>query len=109
MNLNKNLINIWIVEGLLSRKWKDYYFVLLNDSTLQWYEKQKDHRPEGSIRIRDVAQNLCVGPYTRCLPNRPHLPRPTDEANLIAIPRSSIGHRHQEIVWILCNDVTHLK
>ncbi len=109
MNLNKNLINIWIVEGLLSKKWKDYFFVLLNDSTLQWYEKQRDRRPEGQIRIRDVAQNLCVGPYTRCLPHRPRLPRPTDEANLIAIPRSSIGHQNQEIVWILCNDVTHVK
>jgi hypothetical protein len=97
------------LEGLLSKKWKNYYFVLFNDSTLQWYEKQNDRRPEGSIRIRDVAQNLCVGPYTRCLPHRPPFPRPTDEANLIALPRSTYGHHDQEIVWILCNDVTHLK
>ncbi len=89
---------------MLSRKWKDYYFVLFDDSTLQ-----SDRKPEGSIRIRDVAKNLCVGPYTRCLPNRPPFPRPTDEANLIALPRSTPGHHDQEIVWILCNDVTHLK
>ncbi len=81
----------------------------MNDSTLQWYENQNDHKPEGTIRIRDIAQNLCVGPYTRCLPNRPQLLRPIDEANLIALPRSSVGDRDQEIIWILCNDVTHLK
>lgn len=101
---------VWLVlEGLLSKKWKDYYFVLFNDSTLQWFEKQSDRKPEGSIVIRNVAQNLCVGPYTRCLPSRPSFPRPTDEANIIALPRSTPGHHGQEIVWILCNDVTHLK
>ena len=82
---------------------------MLDDSTLQWYEKQHDRKPEGTIRIRDIARNMCVGPYTRCLPHRPELPRPTDEANLIALPRTSIGHRDQEIIWILCNDVSHLK
>lgn len=109
---NKSLLriyNIFIVEGLLSSKWKDYYFVLFDDSTLQWYEKQNDRKPEGSIRIRDIAQNLCVGPYTRCFPDRPPLPRPTDEANLIALPRAATGNHRQEIVWILCNDVTHVK
>jgi len=104
-----NTIVFISIEGLLSKKWKDYYFVLFDDSTLQWYEKQNDRKPEGAIRIRDVAQNLCVGPYTRCLSNRPPFPRPTDEANLIAIPRSSHSHHDQEVVWILCNDVTHLK
>ncbi|CAF1672109.1 unnamed protein product, partial [Didymodactylos carnosus] len=84
--------------GLLSKKWKDFYFVLFDDSTLQWYEKQSDRKPEGSIRIRDIAQNLCVGPYTRCLPNRPPFPRTTDEANLIALPRSSPGHHSSDIV-----------
>jgi hypothetical protein len=103
------IYNIFIVEGLLSSKWKDYYFVLFDDSTLQWYEKQNDRKPEGSIRIRDIAQNICVGPYTRCFHDRPPLPRPTDEANLIALPRLATGHHHQEIVWILCNDVTHVK
>lgn len=93
----------------MTKKWKDYYFVLFDDSTLQWFEKQNDRKPDGAVRIRDVAQNLCVGPYTRCLSSRPSLPRPTDEANLIAIPRSSHGHHDQEVVWILCNDVTHLK
>jgi hypothetical protein len=82
---------------------------LFDDSTLHWYEKQNDRKPEGTIRIRDIARNLCVGPYTRCLPNRPKLPQPTDEANLIALPRLPVGHRDQEIVWILCNDVTHVK
>ncbi|CAF3333886.1 unnamed protein product [Rotaria socialis] len=95
-------------KGLLSRKWKDFYFVLFDDSTLQWYEKQNDRKPEGSVRIRDIAKNLCVGPYTRCLPNRPPFPRPTDEANLIALPKASPGHRDPEVIWILCNDVTHL-
>ncbi|CAF3334383.1 unnamed protein product [Rotaria socialis] len=95
-------------KGLLSKKWKDYYFVLFDDSTLQWFEKQNDRKPDESIRIRDIARNLCVGPYTRCFRNRPQLPRPTDEANLIALPRSLSGDHHQEIVWILCNDVSHL-
>ena len=109
-NTNQMEMIIWLLlEGLLSKKWKDYYFVLFNDSTLQWFEKQSDRKPEGSIVIRNVAQNLCVGPYTRCLLNRPSFPRPTDEANIIALPRSTPGHHGQEIVWILCNDVTHLK
>lgn len=98
-----------IVEGLLSKKWKEYFFVLFDDSSLHWFEKQSDRKPEGGIRIRDVAQYVCVGPYTRSIRNRPDLPRPTDEANLIAIPRFAMGHRDQEIVWILCNDLTHLK
>lgn len=105
----KSVTFMFLIEGLLSKKWKDFYFVLFDDSTLQWFEKQSDRKPEGSVRVRDVAQNLCVGPYTRCIPNRPSLPRPTDEANLIAIPRSAPGHRDTDIVWILCNDVTHLK
>lgn len=82
---------------------------MFDDSTLQWFEKQSDYKAEGGIRIYDVAQYLCVGVYTRALPNRPELPQPTDEANLIAIPRLPIGHRDQEIVWILCDNVTHLK
>ena len=96
--------------GLLLKKWKVYYFVLFNDSTLQWFEEKDDRKPEGSICIRDIAQNLSVGPYTRCLPNRPPLPKPTDEANLIALPRSLNEHQNNpEIVWILCDDVTQLK
>ncbi|CAF4047678.1 unnamed protein product, partial [Adineta steineri] len=95
-------------KGLLSKSWKDYFFVLFNDSTLQWYEKQNSPKAQGSIRIRDIAQHLCVGPYTRCFPDRPQLPRPTDEPNLIALPRTLPGNKNQEIIWILCNDVTHL-
>jgi hypothetical protein len=82
---------------------------LFDDSTLQWYQKKTDQKAEGSIRIRDIAQYVCVGPYTRSLPDRPQLSRPTDEANLLALPRSSPGHHNQEIIWLLFNDVTHLK
>ncbi|CAF1547992.1 unnamed protein product, partial [Didymodactylos carnosus] len=94
-------------KGLISKKWKDYYFVLFDNSTLQWFERESDRKPEGSVRIKDVAQFLTVGPYTRCLQNRPQFPKPTDEGNVIAMPKSP-NSQDQDIIWILCNDVTHL-
>ena len=48
------------------KKRKSYYFVLLIDSTLQWYEKQDDRKADGSICTCDIAQNLCAGSYTQC-------------------------------------------
>ncbi len=65
---------LYFSRGFLSKKWKEGFFVLYEDSTIQWFEKASDKKPEGSIRVKDVAQFLSVGPFTRAIPNRPSLP-----------------------------------
>jgi len=95
-------------RGILSKKWKQGFFVLYEDSTIQWFEDQNDHSPEGSILIKDVAQYLSVGPYTRSIPNRPSLPPRGDENLLISIPKN-MERKEKEILWIICKDLTQLK
>jgi hypothetical protein len=95
-------------RGFLSKKWKQCFFVLYEDSTIQWFEDQNHHSPEGSILIKDVAQYLSVGPYTRSIPNRPSLPPRGDENLLISIPKN-MERKEKEILWIICKDLTQLK
>jgi hypothetical protein len=95
-------------RGLLSKKWKEGWFVLYEDSTLQRFESQSDKKPEETIKIRDVCQYLSVGPYTRCVPGRPKLPNGGDENMLICIPKDT-QKKEKEILWILCHDLTQLK
>jgi len=80
---------------------------LYEDSTIQWFEKQTDKKPEGTIRIKDIAQYLSVGPYTRAVPGRPSLPPRGDENLMICIPKD-LGRKEKEILWILCKDINHL-
>lgn len=94
-------------RGLLSKKWKEAFFCLYEDSTIQWFEKQTDKKPEGTIRIKDIAQYLSVGPYTRAVPGRPSLPPRGDENLMICIPKD-LGRKEKEILWILCKDINHL-
>ena len=76
-----------LYRGFLSKKWKEGWFALYEDSTIQWYEKSSDKKPIASILIRDICQYLSVGPYTRCVPGRPSLPSRGDENLLICIPK----------------------
>ena len=97
-----------ILRGLLSKKWKDGWFVLYQDSTIQLFEKPNDKKPEETIRIKDICQFLSVGPYTRCVPGRPTLPSKGDENMLICIPKD-IQKKEKEILWVLCHDLNQLK
>lgn len=99
---------LYFYRGFLSKKWKEYFFILFEDSTLQWFEKASDKKPEGTIRIKDVAQYLSVGPFTRAIPNRPTLPPRGDENLLISIPKN-MERKEKEILWIVCHDLTQLK
>ena len=81
---------------------------MFEDSTIQWFEKQNDKKPEGSIRVKDVANFLTVGPFTRSIPNRPSLPPKGDENLLICIPKDS-ARKEKELLWIICRDLTQLK
>lgn len=91
----------------MTKKWKDGFFVLYENSTIQWFEK-KDDKPQGSILIKDVCQYLSVGPYTRCVPGRPSLPSKGDENLLICIPKD-LQKKEKEILWVLCHDLSQLK
>ena len=102
------MFNSWTNRGLITKKWKEAFFVLYEDSTLQWFEKPNDKKPEGSIRVRDIAQFLSVGPYTRCIPNRPSVPPKGDENLLICIPKAA-NKKEKEILWVICRDLTQLK
>jgi hypothetical protein len=93
---------------LLSKKWKTGHFVLFEDSTIQWFESEKDKKPEGSIKIKDVCQWLCVGPYTRSIKGRPDLPPKGDENLLIYLPKDA-EKKEKECLWILCRDLDQLK
>ena len=95
-------------RGFLSKKWKQGYFDLYEDSTIQLFEKPSDKKPEKTIHIKDVAQFLAVGPYTRAIPNRPTLPSRGDENLLIAIPQN-MEKKEKEILWLLCRDLSQLK
>jgi hypothetical protein len=57
---------LYFSRGFLSKKWKEGYFVLYEDSSIHWFEKPSDKKPEGAIRIKDIANFLSVGPFTRC-------------------------------------------
>ena len=99
---------VYFKRGLLSKKWKEGYFCLYEDSTIQWFEKPKEKKPEGTIRVREVAQYLSVGPFTRCVPGRPSLPSKGDENLLICIPKD-MNRKEKDILWIICRDLTQLK
>ena len=95
-------------RGFFCDKWKEGFFQLWEDSTIQMFEKQGDKKPEVSIRITEVAQFLSVGPFTRAIPNRPSLPSHGDENLLIAIPKD-LNKKEKEILWILARDLSQLK
>jgi hypothetical protein len=95
-------------RGFLSKKWKEAFFCIYEDSTIQWFEKPNDKKPEGQIKVKDVAQYLCVGPYTRCVPNRPSLPPRGDENLILCIPKS-VEKREKDVLWVLFHDLTQLK
>ncbi|CAF1225141.1 unnamed protein product [Rotaria sordida] len=94
-------------RGLLSKKWKEYKFVLYDSSLLTWYSDIKHKKPDGMILLKDVERYICVGPYTRCLPDFPHLDNVYDEVALIAFPMS-VKDRDRDIVWLLCEDLDDL-
>jgi hypothetical protein len=95
-------------RGFFTNKWREGFFVLYQDSTIQWFEEKSDKKPEGSICIREICQYLSVGPYTRCVPGRPSLPSSGDENLLICIPKN-IKKKEKDILWILCADLSQLK
>lgn len=94
-------------RGLLHKKWKAYRFVLYDSSLLTWYADVKHKKPDGMVLMKDVERFICVGPYTRCLPDFPHLENECDQVALIAFPMS-IKDRDREIVWVLCEDMDDL-
>jgi len=59
------------------------------------------------VLLKDVERFICVGPYTRCLPDFPHLDNEYDQVALIAFPMS-IQNRDRDLVWLLCEDVDDL-
>ena len=99
---------LYVIRGIFTKKWRDGYFTLYEDSTLQWYEKESDKKAEGTIRVKDTCQYLAIGPFTRCVPGRPSLPNGGDENLLICIPKD-MQRKDKEILWILCRDITQLK
>lgn len=94
-------------RGFLSKKWKDGYFVLFEDSTIQCYEKQSQRKPIFSVHLREVCQFLSVGPFTRCVPKRPPLPYHGDENLLICFPKNA-QRKEKEICWVICRDLTQM-
>jgi hypothetical protein len=55
-------------RGFLSKKWKEGYFVLYENSVIECFEKQSDSKPIHNVILKDVCQYLSVGPFTRCVP-----------------------------------------
>ncbi len=100
---------VYFSRGFLSKKWKEGYFVLYEDSTLQWFEKQSDKKPEGTIRVKDVCQFLSVGPFTRCVPGRPSVPSKGGDENLLICIPQDMQKKEKEILWIHCHDLNQLK
>ncbi|CAF1305095.1 unnamed protein product [Adineta steineri] len=94
-------------RGLLHKKWKAYKFVLYDSSLLTWYADIKHKKPDGMVLLKDVERFICVGPYTRCLPDFPHLDNEYDQVALIAFPMS-VKDRDRDIIWLLCEDVEDL-
>jgi len=94
-------------RGLLSKKWKEYKFILYDSSLLTWYSDVKHKKPDGMILLKDVERFICVGPYTRFLPDFPHLDNEYDQVALIAFPMS-VKDRDRDIIWLLCADIDDL-
>jgi len=94
-------------RGLLTKKWKEYKFQLFENSILQWYTDVKHKKPDGCIRLKDVSRFIAIGPYTKCLPDYPHLDDICDEIALMAFPKT-IETRDREIIWLLFHDINHL-
>lgn len=94
-------------RGLLSKKWKEYKFILYESSLLTWYADVKHKKPDGMVLLKDVEQYICVGPYTRFLPDFPQLENEYDQIALIAFPQS-IKDRERDIIWLLCDNVEDL-
>ena len=94
-------------RGIFTKKWREGWFALYEDSTIQWFEKESDHKPAGHICIKEVCQFLSVGPYTRCVPGRPSLPSRGDENLLICIPKD-YKKKEKDILWLHCRDLSEL-
>lgn len=97
-----------IFRGFVRNRWKDGYFILWEDSTIQAFKEKDEKKPVYTVRLKEVCQYLCVGPYTRCVPGRPELPSNGDENLLISFPQNS-ERKEKEICWIICKDLTQLK
>lgn len=94
-------------RGLLSKKWKEYRFILYDSSLLTWYSDIKHRKPDGMVLLKDVERFICVGPYTKYLPDFPHLENEYDQVTLIAFPLS-VQNRDRDIVWLMCEDIQDL-
>jgi len=65
----------------LSKKWKEYKFILYESSLLTWYTDNKHKKPDGMVLLKvksiyriyillnfvfkDIERFICVGPYTK--------------------------------------------
>jgi len=74
---------------------------------LTWYADVKHKKADGMVLLKDVERFICVGPYTRFLPDFPHLDNEYDQVTLIAFPQS-IKDRDRDIVWLLCENLDDL-
>ena len=50
------LINLFLnyTGGLLSKKWKDYKFILYDSSLLTWYADVKHKKPDGMVLLKVI-------------------------------------------------------
>jgi len=94
-------------RGVFTDTWKEGYFRLLNNGTIQWFAKPSEKNPEGNIFLRNVAQYICAGPYARNVPGRPDLPNGADFNLLLCFPRDP-SKKEKDICWILCKDSKQL-
>lgn len=94
-------IRCFFEDKVLGKDWTECYGVLHQDSTFTWIDDKGDH----SLKLRDLAPYIAVGPYTEVAPNRPTVPKGSTVYHLLAIGTGP----NAEVHWFLLDSDEELK
>ncbi|CAL4069398.1 unnamed protein product, partial [Meganyctiphanes norvegica] len=99
-------------KGFLSRykkrfigsNWREEWFVLHEDSALEWYKDQYEEDIAGAIMIKDAPEMMAAGPYALYVPGKPDIPKAADPNCLMVF-----GNREKtKTYWFICQNQDEL-
>ena len=103
----KNLL-IFFKSGFFKDDWEPRFLRLYPDSTLEIYDNREDKKANDRIFMKDIADFLAVGQFTKNVPGHPKLPKKSNPDLLIAFPKN-LERDKDDIIWLMPSSMDVLK